>query len=92
MMVIKLCKMRSCTSTGITQAAAYLTAKFSLQIVRYETVREVPSHHPLLGAGDEGARARLPRAVFLLRRLPLTPNQRRPLRHEGRRRPLQATL
>lgn len=62
------------------------------QIIRNETVRPMPGHHPLLGAGDEGARASLPRALLLVRGVQLAPDQGRPLRPEGRRGPVPAPL
>lgn len=63
-----------------------------LQIVWHETLRQMPSNHPLLRAGDARQRAGLPRPVLLLRNLPFAADERRPLRDERRRRALPPPL
>jgi hypothetical protein len=62
------------------------------QAVWDEEVCALPGDNHLFGAGDEGPRPRLPRALLFLRRVQLTLDQRRPFRHEGRSGSVQVTF
>lgn len=64
----------------------------SQDVRQHEAVRALPGRDPGLGAGDARARARLPRALLLVRGVRGALDEGRPLRHAGRRRAVSAAL
>lgn len=64
----------------------------SQDVRQHEAVRALPSGDPGVRAGDARARARLPRALLLVRGVRGPLDEGRPLRHAGRRRALPAAL
>lgn len=64
----------------------------SQDVRQHEAVRALPGRDPGLRAGDARARARLPRALLLVRGVRGALDEGRPLRHAGWRRPLPAAL
>lgn len=59
---------------------------------QHETVRALPGGDPGVRAGDARARARLPRALLLVRGVRGALDEGRPLRHAGGRRAMPAAL
>lgn len=64
----------------------------SQDVRQHEAVRALPGRDPGFRAGDARARARLSRALLLVRGVRGALDEGRPLRHAGWRRPLPATL
>jgi len=68
------------------------SALCSQNVRQHEAVRALPSGDPGVRVGDAGARARLPRALLLVRGVRGALDEGRSLRHAGRRRALSAAL
>lgn len=64
----------------------------SQDVRQHEAMRALPSGDPGVRAGDARARARLPRALLLVRGVRGALDEGRPLRHAGRRRALPTAL